>query len=72
MVLSSELRFKARQAVDALVDGIGDELDRRSRLDQVEKSLFHGLLELGKSLLQQAVNEVADEEEGGRAGVSAQ
>lgn len=63
MVLSLELRFKARQAVDALVDGTGEELDRRARLDQVEKSLFRGLMELGKSLLQQAVNEVADEEE---------
>ena len=63
MVLSSELRIKGRQAVDELVDGIGQELDRRARLDQVEKSLFRGLMELGKSLLQQAVNEVADEEE---------
>jgi hypothetical protein len=63
MVLSSELRFKARQAVDELVDGIGQELDRRSRLDQIEKSLFRGLLELGKSLLQDSVDEVADEEE---------
>jgi len=63
MVLSSELRFKARQAVDDLVDGIGQELDRRSRLDQIEKSLFRGLMELGKSLLQDSVDEVADEEE---------
>ncbi len=63
MVLSSELRFKARQAVDELVDGIGQELDRHSRLDQIEKSLFRGLMELGKSLLQDAVDEVADEEE---------
>lgn len=63
MVLSLELRCKARQAVDALVDGIGEELDRRARLDQVEKSLFRGLMELGKSLLQQAVDEVADEED---------
>ena len=63
MVLSSELRFKARQAVDELVDGIGQELDRRSRLDQIEKSLFRGLMELGKSLLQDSVDEVAHEEE---------
>ena len=62
MLLSLELRCKARQAVDALVDGIGEELNRRARLDQVEKSLFRGLMELGKSLLQQAVDEVADEE----------
>ncbi|MGZ0172244.1 MAG: hypothetical protein ACKVHE_22100 [Planctomycetales bacterium] len=63
MVLSSELRCKARQAVDELVDGIGQELDRRSRLDQIEKSLFRGLMELGKSLLQDSADEVADEEE---------
>ena len=63
MVLSSELRIKARQAVDELVDGIGQELDQRSRLDQIEKSLFRGLLELGKSLLQDSVDEVADEEQ---------
>lgn len=63
MMLSSELRLKARQSLDVLVDGISDELDRRERLDQIEKSLFRGLLELGKSLLQQAVDEVADEEE---------
>ena len=63
MVLSSELRIKARQAVDELVDGIGEELDRRERLDQIEKSLFRRLLELGKSLLQQAVDEVADDQE---------
>lgn len=63
MMLSSELRFKARQSLDVLVDGISDELDRRERLDQIEKSLFRGLLELGQSLLQQAVGEVADEEE---------
>ena len=63
MVLSSELRIKARQAVGDLMDGIGQELDRRSRLDQIEKSLFRGLLELGKSLLQDSVDEVADEEE---------
>ena len=63
MVLSSELRIKARQAVDELVDGIGQELDQRSRLDQIEKSLFRGLLELGQSLLQDSVNEVADEEQ---------
>ena len=69
MVLSLELRIKARQAVDELVGGIGEELDRRERLDQIEKSLFRRLLELGKSLLQQAVDEVADDEEqaaGGR------
>lgn len=65
MVLSSEFRFKARQAVDELVDGISQELDRRSRLDQIEKSLFRGLMELGKSLLQDSVDEVADEEERG-------
>ena len=63
MVLSLELRIKARQAVDELVGGIGEELDRRERLDQIEKSLFRRLLELGKSLLQQAVDEVADDEE---------
>ena len=63
MVLSSELRFKARQAVDELVDGISQELDRRSRQDQIEKSLFRGLMELGRSLLQDSVDEVADEEE---------
>jgi hypothetical protein len=49
--------------VDELVDGIGQELDRRSRLDRIEKSLFRGLMELGKSLLQDSVAEVADEEE---------
>ena len=63
MVLSSEIRFKARQAVDELVDGISQELDRRSRQDQIEKSLFRGLMELGRSLLQDSVDEVADEEE---------
>ena len=63
MVLSSELRIKARQAVNEVVDGIGEELDRRDRLDQIEKSLFRRLLELGKSLLQQAVDEVTDDEQ---------
>lgn len=63
MVLSSKLRIKARQAVDELVDGIGEELDRRDRLDQIEQSLFRRLLELGQSLLQQAVDEVTDDEE---------
>jgi hypothetical protein len=63
MVLSSELRIKARQAVNEVVDGIGEERDRRDRLDQIEKSLFRRLLELGKSLLQQAVDEVTDDEQ---------
>jgi hypothetical protein len=43
--------------------GEAGSADRRARLDKVEKSLFRGLMELGKSLLQQAVNEIADEEE---------
>jgi hypothetical protein len=79
MMLSSELRLKARQAVNELVDGICQELDQRERLDQIEKSLFRRLLELGQSLLQDAVDEVADEEEqaaaeslSGEAGVALQ
>ena len=46
MMLSSELRLKARQAVNELVDGICQELDQRERLDQIEKSLILQLLQL--------------------------
>jgi len=62
-MLSSELRLKAGQSVEELIDNMGDALQRRERLDEVETSLFRGLLELGRELLQGAVDEVTAEEE---------
>jgi hypothetical protein len=60
MMLFSELRLKAGQTVEALIDGMGDALQR---LDEIEKSLFRGLLALGRELLQGAVDEVTAGEE---------
>ena len=62
-MLSSDLRLKAGQTVEELIDNMGDALRRRERLDEVETSLFRGLLEFGRDLLQGAVDAVTAEEE---------
>jgi len=49
--------------VEELIDEMGDALQRRERLDEIESAVFRKLLQLGHSLLQGAVDEVIAQEE---------